>query len=78
MAKRLGEILVDKGAITQQQLERALARQQQGRKQPLGALLLNTPAMTCDQLMNIISELRVEKLFGEILRDPCGTETRHA
>lgn len=69
MAQRLGEMLVDKGVITHAQLERALAKQGQGRKQPLGALLLTTPAMTCDQLMNIISDLRVEKLFGEILVD---------
>ena len=52
--KRLGELLVDAGAITQEQLEDALAEQKKKTGQKLGAVLIDMGAITEDQMLDAL------------------------
>ena len=52
--KRLGELLVDAGAITQEQLETALAEQKKKTGQKLGAVLIDMGSITEDQMLDAL------------------------
>ncbi|ABQ46119.1 type II secretion system protein E [Thermotoga petrophila RKU-1] len=53
--RKLGEILVEKGFITREELERALEIQKEEKK-PLGEVLIETGYITEDQLLEALSE----------------------
>src|SRR5688572_5770428 len=53
--KRIGELLLERGAITVQQLEEALAHHRQTR-QRLGAALIQKGFLTEEQLVKVLSE----------------------
>ena len=58
--KRLGEMLVDVGAITEQQLEEALAGQK-GSGKRLGTYLVDEKYISEDQLIEFYKENPVEE-----------------
>lgn len=73
--KRLGELLIDAGAITQEQLDAALAEQKKKTGQKLGAVLIQTGAITEDQMIDALTSqlgyprvnLREFKIEDEVL-----------
>jgi len=65
MARKLGEILVDNGLITQQQLQDLLEQQEISGK-PLGQLLLDTAAITSEDLHKAVVQQFQEKYANTI------------
>lgn len=55
MARRIGDILVERGLITRDQLEQALAQQQESQKR-LGQILVEQRLINSDDLVDAISE----------------------
>ena len=53
--KRLGELLVDAGALTQEQLEAALAEQKKKTGQKLGQVLVEQGFITEDQMLDALT-----------------------
>ena len=52
--KRIGEILIEQGLITEEQLDQALELQQQGKKGLLGVILLELKLITPEQLLHCL------------------------
>ncbi|HOJ51402.1 MAG TPA: ATPase, T2SS/T4P/T4SS family [Syntrophales bacterium] len=52
---RVGDILIEAGLITKDQLERALAEQEKGKKKKLGELLIEKGLITEDQLVHVLA-----------------------
>ncbi|MBI3609253.1 MAG: hypothetical protein HY204_00955 [Nitrospirae bacterium] len=67
--KRLGEILTEEGMATPEMVERAIARQEQLRRQPLGEILVKQQAIDPKQLEEGLRLQREKagKKLGEIL-----------
>ena len=73
--KRLGELLVDDGAITQEQLEQALAEQKKKTGQKLGSVLVELEMITEDQMIDALKNqlgypgvnLREHKIADQVL-----------
>lgn len=53
--RKLGEILLEKGFITREELDKALEIQKE-KKKPLGEVLIETGYITEDQLLEALSE----------------------
>jgi len=73
--KRLGELLVDDGAITQEQLEQALTEQKKKTGQKLGSVLVELEMITEDQMIDALKNqlgypgvnLREHKIADQVL-----------
>ncbi|HOO71708.1 MAG TPA: hypothetical protein PK926_08090 [Spirochaetota bacterium] len=52
--KKIGEILIEQGLITEEQLDKALKLQQKGNKGLLGVILLELKLITPEQLLRCL------------------------
>ncbi|MCX7857281.1 MAG: GspE/PulE family protein [Deltaproteobacteria bacterium] len=52
----VGELLIEEGVITREQLEHALAEQEKGKKKKLGELLIEKGFITEDQLIRVLAK----------------------
>lgn len=53
---RVGDLLIEEGLITKEQLERALAEQEKGKKKKLGELLIDKGMITEEQLLRVLAQ----------------------
>lgn len=64
---RLGDVLVHRGAITRQSLERALEQQRERPSERLGALLIASGSATRDQVAPAVREVLKRIVYGFML-----------
>ncbi|MCX7982047.1 MAG: ATPase, T2SS/T4P/T4SS family [Syntrophales bacterium] len=53
---RVGDLLIEEGLITKEQLEHALAEQEKGRRKKLGELLIEKGLITEEQLVRVLAQ----------------------
>ena len=66
-ALRLGEILVRRGAISRDALERGLEEQRRAPREPLGSLLVQAGATSREQVAQALNEVWKRIVFGVML-----------
>lgn len=66
-ALRVGEILLRRGAISRESLERCLEEQRHTPREPLGSLLVRTGATSREQVAQALNEVWKRIVFGVML-----------